>query len=87
MFASRLTAEILHQSALSACSTYYSFCGNAALQPGNARAGAFRTAICNKWLHPVAVKAHPAFSSWVLYGECKACWPVCSPLADLCPVG
>ncbi|DBB07470.1 TPA: hypothetical protein ACH3X3_008941 [Trebouxia sp. C0006] len=52
-----------------ACSTYYSFCGNAGLKQKDGSAGEFRAAICNKWLHPVAIRDHPAFASWVLYGE------------------
>ncbi len=50
------------------CSTYYSFCGNAGLKQKGGSAGEFRAAICNKWLHPVAIRDHPAFASWVLYG-------------------
>ncbi|KAL3147784.1 hypothetical protein ABBQ32_002515 [Trebouxia sp. C0010 RCD-2024] len=52
-----------------ACSTYYSFCGNAGLKQKDGSAGEFRAAMCNKWLHPVAIRDHPAFASWVLYGE------------------
>ena len=51
------------------CSTYYSFCGNAGLKQKDGSAGEFRAAICNKWLHPVAIRDHPAFASWVLYGR------------------
>lgn len=50
------------------CSTYYSFCGNAGLKQKDGSAGEFRAAMCNKWLHPVAIRDHPAFASWVLYG-------------------
>lgn len=51
------------------CSTYYSFCGNAGLKQKDGSAGEFRAAICNKWLHPVAIRDHPVFASWVLYGK------------------
>ena len=60
------------------CSTYYSFCGNAAATlGGGAEAAAgnssaigegLRGAVCRKWLHPIGMREHPAFSSWVIYG-------------------
>lgn len=50
------------------CSTYYSFCGNAGLKQKDGSPGEFRAAMCTKWLHPVAIRDHPAFASWVLYG-------------------
>ena len=60
------------------CSTYYSFCGNAAatlVGGGKAAAGnssaigeGLRGAVCRKWLHPIGMREHPAFSSWVIYG-------------------
>ena len=59
-------------------STYYSFCGNAAatLAGGAAPAaatsgsigGGLRAAVCRKWLHPIGMRDHPTFSSWVIYG-------------------
>lgn len=49
-----------------ACSTYYSFCGNAAAGAGR---GAVKELVCGRWLPPVTTKQHPAFKSWVLYGE------------------
>ncbi|BDA40538.1 hypothetical protein COCOBI_01-1910 [Coccomyxa sp. Obi] len=56
-----------------ACSTYYSFCGNAAAVGSDAKAsgaaGGFRAAVCTKWLRPINMREHPAFSSWVIYGE------------------
>ena len=64
------------------CSTYYSFCGNAAatlVGGGAAAAGnssaigdGLRGAVCRKWLHPVGMREHPAFSSWVIYGAAAA---------------
>lgn len=63
-------------------STYYSFCGNAAatlLGGGAAAAGSssaigdgLRGAVCRKWLHPIGMREHPAFSSWVIYGAAAA---------------
>lgn len=59
-----------------ACSTYYSFCGNAAASAnaqsglgGASAADILRASICSKWLHPVSAVRHPAFSAWVIYGE------------------
>jgi len=56
-----------------ACSTYYSFCGNAAAAGGagdrHSPPDFFRSAVCGKWLHPVSAVRHPAFSAWVIYGE------------------
>lgn len=48
------------------CSTYFSFCGNAAGGNGD---GDLRATICSRWLHPVSSEHHPGFSSWMLYGE------------------
>ena len=62
-------------------STYYSFCGNAGLKQKDGSPGEFRAAMCNKWLHPVAIRDHPAFASWVLYGTQKKPY---TPLADCC---
>ncbi|KAK9835056.1 hypothetical protein WJX81_007542 [Elliptochloris bilobata] len=76
-----LSLILLNSMSLSvACSTYYSFCGNAAatLAEGGAPAagaagraidGGLRAALCRKWLHPIGMREHPAFSSWVIYGE------------------
>ena len=54
------------------CSTYYSFCGNAAKAGGGAAgkgiAGEIRSAVCNSWLKPIDMKEHPTFSAWVIYG-------------------
>lgn len=67
---SMYTLVVLNSLTLAiACSTYYSFCGNAGLKQKDGSAGEFRAAICNKWLHPVAIRDHPIFASWVLYGE------------------
>ncbi|KAK9823894.1 hypothetical protein WJX72_006230 [[Myrmecia] bisecta] len=55
-----------------ACSTYYSFCGNAGgggQAWSNSLIGDFKAAVCQKWLHPVGSSSHPAFSRWVIYGE------------------
>ncbi|GAB4822190.1 hypothetical protein N2152v2_009236 [Parachlorella kessleri] len=60
-----------------ACSTYYNFCGNAGNRgagssAGGAGAGAaapLKELVCRRWLPPVTTFQHPAFSSWVLYGE------------------
>ena len=53
------------------CSTYYSFCGNAAktgAASGKGIAGEIRSAVCNDWLKPIDMNQHPTFSSWVIYG-------------------
>ena len=54
------------------CSTYYSFCGNAAkagsAATGRGVAGEIRSAVCNSWLKPIDMKEHPTFSAWVIYG-------------------
>ena len=53
------------------CSTYYSFCGNAAktgAASGKGIAGEIRSAVCNSWLKPIDMNQHPTFSSWVIYG-------------------
>ena len=67
------TVVILNSMNLAiACSTYYSLCGNApAGSPASAAdaADAVRSAVCGKWLHPLSAVRHPAFSSWVIYGE------------------
>lgn len=66
---------VLHSMTLAvACSTYYSFCGNAATAAdgsgGGGSSGAYvKELVCGRWLPPVTTTEHPAFSSWVLYGE------------------
>lgn len=60
-----------------ACSVYYSFCGNASPPGGSGAAGggggsqegAWKEAVCHKWLHPVSASSHSAFTRWVIYGE------------------
>ncbi|KAK9862826.1 hypothetical protein WJX84_007158 [Apatococcus fuscideae] len=53
-----------------ACSTYYSYCGNAAGQKGlSSSANDAKAAICGKWLHPVRSQSHPSFQKWMIYGE------------------
>ena len=56
-----------------ACSSYYSFCGNAADGGGAAAAAGaadgLRGVVCRRLLHPVTSTSHSAFSQWVLYGE------------------
>ena len=51
------------------CSTYYSFCGNAGVQRNSEPSGELRQAVCSKWLHPIRLSDHPAYSGWVLVGE------------------
>lgn len=56
-------------------STYYSFCGNAAAETERKNLGAageLRSAVCGKWLRPIDLHEHPAFSSWVIYGTSLA---------------
>lgn len=53
-----------------ACSSYYSFCGNAAAAKGQHLGRAdLKTAVCGRWLAPLPAPEHPAFAGWVLYGE------------------
>ncbi|KAG2491434.1 hypothetical protein HYH03_010220 [Edaphochlamys debaryana] len=51
-----------------ACSTYHSFCGNGNVVIGQ-DTGAFRAAVCAKWLHPILTAEYPRFASVMLYGE------------------
>jgi hypothetical protein len=72
---------LLNSAMLStACSTYFSFCGNGltvaaepgggAPAPGASLSGSYlRSGICAKWLHPVPTAQYPTFSSWMIYGE------------------
>ena len=66
------------------CSTYYSFCGNAAAVGSDAKSGGavggFRAAVCTKWLRPINMREHPAFSSWVIYGA--ACPHSLAPISE-----
>ena len=53
-----------------ACSTYYSFCGNASGSGGMAYNpnDAVRNYICSDLLKPLSPHRHKIFSGWVLYG-------------------
>ena len=51
------------------CSTYYGFCGNAVSQQEDLAGSELKAQVCNKWLHPIDMREHPAFASWVIYGE------------------
>lgn len=31
--------------------------------------GGLKAAVCSKWLHPIDMRGHPAFASWMTYGE------------------
>ena len=31
--------------------------------------GGLKAAVCSKWLHPIDMREHPAFASWMTYGE------------------
>ena len=55
-----------------ACSTFYSFCGNAddsggALGGASLGEGDWKGAVCHRWLQPVSVRGHSAFTRWVIY--------------------
>jgi len=57
-----------------ACSTYYSFCGNAAIV-GEQRDGrlsgedAVRRYVCMDVLKPLPARRHSAYGSWMIYGD------------------
>lgn len=53
------------------CSSFYSFCGNAAQQESGGGTEV-RDAICGHWLRPVDSADHPRFSRWVLFGGLTA---------------
>jgi hypothetical protein len=67
-----------------ACSTYYSFCGNAEGGAGAAAAAAdgARGAVCGRWLRPLPAGRHPFFQPWVIYGEVPANASTSSLLPD-----
>jgi hypothetical protein len=66
------TLVVLNSMTLAiACSTYYSLCGNSgtANMDEASSTDSVRTAVCGKWLRPLHVGRHRAFSRWVIYGE------------------
>jgi hypothetical protein len=71
--AAPVTAAVLSAWNLAlACSTYYSFCGNADAAGAGPAGGApdpVRAAVCGRWLRPLPAARHPAYARWVLYGE------------------
>lgn len=59
---------------LTACSTYYGFCGNAVAQQEDLAGSELKAQVCNKWLHPIDMREHPAFATWVIYGAPLPHW-------------
>eukprot|EP00210_Caulerpa_lentillifera_P006894 g6591.t1 len=69
--ASELRAAIMinSMSLAIACSTYFSFCGNAVAEEMNPSSSWMKKSVCHGWLEPVEADKYPTFKSWVLYGE------------------
>ncbi|GMH37404.1 hypothetical protein BSKO_05277 [Bryopsis sp. KO-2023] len=55
-----------------ACSSYYSFCGNAGEGMASRPTGSFKDTMCSKWLHPAESDDFPTFKKFVLYGEASS---------------
>lgn len=49
-----------------ACSTYFSFCGNAVGEHGE---NSVKNKVCTVWLRPISAVSHPIFQSWVVYQD------------------
>ena len=64
-----------------ACSTFYSFCGNAADggDLGAGQGGDWKAAVCHRWLQPVSVGGHSAFTRWVIYYSASSSAPGDAP--------
>ena len=62
------------------CSTYYGFCGTAGSQQEGVAGSEIKAQVCSKWLHPIDMREHPAFASWVIYGALCLHWAACDAL-------